>query len=55
MVSCGVAEPGATVVVEESSRESLPQMPPVWEIADDRRYGDTRVIFYEIPEAKETT
>ena len=55
MESCGVAEPGVTVVVEESAREALPRMPPGWEIADDRRYGDTRVIFYEIPEAKETT
>lgn len=55
MESCGVALPGATVVVEESAREAVPPMPPGWEIADDRRYGDTRVIFFEIFPDKETT
>lgn len=55
MASCGVAEPGATVVVEEAAREAVPPMPPGWNIADDRRYGDTRVIFFEILPDKETT
>ncbi len=55
VASCGVAEPGATVVVEESAREDVSPMPPGWVVADDRRYGDTRVIFFEILPDKETT
>lgn len=49
VASCGVAEAGATVVVEEAARAPLPEMPPGWTFADDRLYGDTRVLLYEIP------
>lgn len=48
VASCGVAEAGATVVVEEAARSPLPEMPPGWTFADDRRYGDTRVLLYEV-------
>lgn len=49
VASCGVAEAGATVVVEEAARSPLPVMPPGWIFADDRLYGDTRVLLYEVP------
>jgi 16S rRNA (guanine966-N2)-methyltransferase len=48
VAGCAVAEPGATVVVEEDSRSPLPRMPAGWNVTDDRRYGDTRVLLYEI-------
>lgn len=48
VASCGVAEAGATVVVEEAARSPLPEMPPGWILADDRLYGDTRVLLYEV-------
>lgn len=46
---CGVAEAGATVVLEEATRSPLPVMPPGWIFADARTYGDTRVLVYEVP------
>jgi len=49
VASCGVAEPGATVVVEEAARSPLPVMPPEWDVANERLYGDTRVLLYEVP------
>lgn len=48
VASCGVAETGATVVVEEAARAPDPEMPPGWTFADDRLYGDTRVLLYEV-------
>jgi len=48
VASCGVAEPGATVVVEEAARSSIPEMPPGWDTWSERLYGDTRVILYEV-------
>jgi 16S rRNA (guanine966-N2)-methyltransferase len=39
-------EPGATVVVEESARADERRFPREWELAEDRRYGDTRVMIF---------
>ena len=36
--------PGARVVLEMEKREPAPACPPGLTIADDRRYGDTRVV-----------
>jgi 16S rRNA (guanine(966)-N(2))-methyltransferase RsmD len=36
--------PGARVVLEMEKREATPRCPPGMSIADDRRYGDTRVL-----------
>lgn len=51
--SCGVADGGATVVVEEAARSPIPKMPPGWDRADERLYGDTRVLLYEVSSGKE--
>lgn len=44
----GVLEPGGTVVVEESARTGEPLFPAGWERAEDRRYGDTRVMIFTV-------
>jgi 16S rRNA (guanine966-N2)-methyltransferase len=38
-------KPGATLVVEHSRRESLPQKHPFLELTDQRKYGKTLVSF----------
>lgn len=45
----GVAEPGATVVVEDAARSGPPEVPEGWRLAEERVYGDTRVTMFEIP------
>ncbi len=42
----GLAEPGAAVVVEESSKEPPGNYPPEWRVAAERRYGDTLVTVF---------
>lgn len=44
----GVAESGATVVVEEAARSDVPEAPEGWRFLDERVYGDTRVTMFEI-------
>ena len=34
--------------VEEAARSPIPEMPPGWNCADVRLYGDTRVLLYEV-------
>lgn len=46
LAGAGTLEPGATVVVEESARAEEGHFPPEWELAGDRRYGDTRVMIF---------
>jgi 16S rRNA (guanine966-N2)-methyltransferase len=41
--------PGARVVLEMDKREKTPTCPPGLRIADDRRYGDTRVVVVGTP------
>ncbi|HEY0837356.1 MAG TPA: 16S rRNA (guanine(966)-N(2))-methyltransferase RsmD [Azospirillum sp.] len=44
LAAAGWLAPGATVVVEEAANAPVP-LPPGFEALDDRRYGDTRVVF----------
>jgi len=39
--------PDARVVLETGRREPLPQAPPALRLADERRYGDTRVLIFQ--------
>ena len=39
--------PDARVVLETDRREPLPQAPPALRLADERRYGDTRVLIFQ--------
>jgi 16S rRNA (guanine(966)-N(2))-methyltransferase RsmD len=41
-----IAEEG-TVVLERDRREPRPQVPPGFEVADERRYGDTLVLIVQ--------
>ncbi len=42
----GVLAPGARIVLETDRREPSPVPPPGLRLADERRYGDTRVLLY---------
>jgi 16S rRNA (guanine(966)-N(2))-methyltransferase RsmD len=44
----GLLLPGATVVVEEASRTPDGSFPARWSSVDARRYGDTRLVVFEI-------
>ena len=41
-------EPGAEVVVSRRHTDPIPSQPETWRVATDRRYGDTRILRYEI-------
>jgi len=41
-----VLAPGASIVLETDRREPFPVPPPGLRLADERRYGDTRVLIY---------
>jgi len=45
----GLARPGAAVVVEEAFRAPEASFPAGWGLSVDRRYGDTRVIVFDVP------
>jgi 16S rRNA (guanine966-N2)-methyltransferase len=45
----GVLRPGAMVVAESAARDPDAAVPAGWVPASERRYGDTRVAYYEIP------
>ena len=42
----GLVQEGGTVVVEEAVRAPDAAFPGEWTLADDRRYGDTRVMLF---------
>jgi len=42
----GLVAPGARIVLETDRREPSPVPPPGLQLADERRYGDTRVLIF---------
>jgi 16S rRNA (guanine(966)-N(2))-methyltransferase RsmD len=46
LIASGVLAAGARVVLEMDRRETSPVPPPGLRLADERRYGDTRVVLY---------
>ncbi len=44
----GVLAAGAVVVAESAARDPKEKVPPAWVQESERRYGDTRVSFYEV-------
>jgi len=44
----GVLSAGAVVVAEAAARDPKEKVPPAWVLESERRYGDTRVAFYEV-------
>ncbi len=49
----GVLRPGAIVVAESAARDPEAKVPADWVPASEKRYGDTRVAFYEVPSGPE--
>ncbi|MBP2675378.1 MAG: putative methyltransferase [Deltaproteobacteria bacterium] len=49
----GILAPGAVVVAESASREPAEAVPGGWAPFSEKRYGDTRVSFYEVPSGAE--
>jgi len=47
----GVLAVGALVVAESAARDPQEKAPAGWVQESERRYGDTRVVFYEVKEA----
>lgn len=48
----GILAPGAVVVAERASRDSEETLPAEWRERADRRYGDTRITLYDIPDSR---
>jgi len=48
----GILAPGAVVVVERASRDPVETLPAEWRERADRRYGDTRITLYDIPDPR---
>ncbi|MDD5761660.1 MAG: 16S rRNA (guanine(966)-N(2))-methyltransferase RsmD [bacterium] len=48
----GILAPGAVVVAERASRDPAETLPVGWLERDDRRYGDTRITLYDIPDPR---
>lgn len=46
----GILAPGAVVVAERASRDPGETLPAAWRERADRRYGDTRITLYDIPD-----
>jgi len=51
----GVLAPGAIVVAERASRDPAETLPAGWKERVDRRYGDTRITLYDIPDPRGQT
>jgi len=45
----GILAPGAVVVMERASRDPEDTLPAEWMERADRKYGDTRITLYDIP------
>jgi len=48
LVRAGLLAPGAVVVAEEAVRFPDDPFPEGWEVAADRRYGDTRIRVFDV-------
>lgn len=48
----GILAPGAVVVAERASRDPGETLPAHWRERTDRRYGDTRITLYDIPDPR---
>ena len=48
----GILAPGAVVVAERASRDPADTLPAAWRERADRRYGDTRITLYDIPDSR---
>ncbi|MFA6149373.1 MAG: 16S rRNA (guanine(966)-N(2))-methyltransferase RsmD [bacterium] len=48
--AAGILAPGAVVVAERASRDPEDPLPAGWKERTDRRYGDTRITLYDIPD-----
>ncbi len=48
LAGAGILPDGALVVVEEATRSTDAAMPQGWDLLTDRRYGDTRVMVFEL-------
>ncbi len=48
----GILAAGAVVVAERASRDPDETLPPGWLERADRRYGDTRITMYDIPDPR---
>ncbi len=48
----GILAPGAVVVAERASRDPVETLPAEWRERADRRYGDTRITLYDIPDPR---
>jgi len=48
----GILAPGAVVVAERASRDPEETLPAGWKERVDRRYGDTRITLYDIPDPR---
>jgi 16S rRNA (guanine(966)-N(2))-methyltransferase RsmD len=48
----GILAPGAVVVAERASRDPVETLPAAWRERADRRYGDTRITLYDIPDPR---
>lgn len=46
----GILAPGAVVVAERAARDPEEMLPADWTERADRRYGDTRITLYDIPD-----
>ncbi|MBE0604798.1 MAG: 16S rRNA (guanine(966)-N(2))-methyltransferase RsmD [Deltaproteobacteria bacterium] len=46
----GILAPGAVVVAERASRDPVETVPAGWRERAERRYGDTRITLYDIPD-----
>jgi 16S rRNA (guanine966-N2)-methyltransferase len=42
-----VVAAGGEVILSRRHSDALPEAPPQWQVATDRRYGDTRILRYE--------
>lgn len=49
LVRAALVAPGAVVVAEEAFRFPDDPFPGGWEVAVDRRYGDTRIRVFDVP------
>lgn len=48
----GLLAPGAVVVAERAARDPAETLPADWRERADRRYGDTRITLYDIPDPR---
>jgi len=51
----GILAPGAVVVAERASRDPVESLPADWRERAERRYGDTRITLYDIPDPRGQT